>query len=140
MTHLTIIRGIPGSGKSSLALEILKGCEKSDVGVVFFEADQYFMEDGVYNWDINKIRCAHQWCQSQTLEHLNLGYHVIVSNTFTTKKELKPYFNMIHSFRKNPAVICMQSEWGSTHSVPQDVMDNMRKRFTFDISDMFKEF
>ena len=46
--NLILIRGLPGSGKSTLALRLM-----SSNGLTcaqHFEADQYFMEDGEYNF------------------------------------------------------------------------------------------
>jgi hypothetical protein len=104
----------------------------------WFEADKYFYDaEGNYNWDGMKIGEAHEWCQLETNKALEQGKTVIVSNTFTLKRELRPYFEMIQEYGKNPTVICMQSNWGSIHGVPDSVMLNMKKRFCFDISDMF---
>jgi predicted kinase len=44
MKELFLLRGLPGSGKSTLA---------KSLGGIRIEADQYFMEDGVYNFDAN---------------------------------------------------------------------------------------
>jgi predicted kinase len=136
MTELILIRGLPGSGKSTLARDIMGSREPGSVA--WLEADQYFYDKaGNYNWDGMHIWDAHSWCQDETNKVLGEGKTVIVSNTFTMKRELRPYFEMIQEYGKNPTVICMQSNWGSIHGVPEAVMLNMKKRFCFDISDMF---
>ena len=135
MTSLTLIRGLPGSGKSTLANKLLNHDNS-----VWCEADQYFMKDGVYSWDGMQIGAAHAWCFEKTKEAIELGLNVIVSNTFTTRKELKPYFELIQDYDQNPTVIFMQSSFVSIHGVPDNVLENMKKRFYYDISDLFKEF
>jgi hypothetical protein len=106
--------------------------------VAWLEADQYFYDKaGNYNWDGMKIGNAHSWCQNSTYEALEQGKTVIVSNTFTLKRELKPYFNMIQKHERDPTVICLQSNWGSIHGVPDNVLLNMRKRFCYSIEELF---
>jgi len=58
------------------------------------ETDQFWMVDGEYKFDMSRIKEAHQWCQDKTKSMLNMGQSVVVSNTFTTQKEMKPYFDM----------------------------------------------
>ncbi len=52
---LYIVRGIPGSGKSTFAKQL--------VGADFLvcEADKYFMVDGEYKFDATKLKQAHDF-------------------------------------------------------------------------------
>ena len=132
---LTIIRGLPGSGKSTLAKQISKAN-----GGVHFEADQYFTDDeGVYYYDRNKISDAHYWCQDMTASHLLGGSHVVVSNTFTTQKEMKPYFEIAAECGVFPQVIYCQNNYGSVHNVPEEIFNNMRSRFHHNINDFMAD-
>lgn len=135
---LVLVRGIPGSGKSTLARRLLHSYVSNDVPVYHYEADQFFTDaDGNYNWDGMRIGEAHAWCQERCAAGLAEGAIVIVSNTLTTKKELQVYFNMIQQYGQNPTVYLAQSNFGSIHGVPDGVLENMRRRFLFDIDDMF---
>lgn len=110
------------------------------LGYAHLEADQYFYDEhGNYNFDVNKLHDAHQRCLLNTRKCLEVGQHVIVSNTFTTRKELKPYFELAKEFNVTPIVLLAQNSFGSVHGVPEEKMQQMRDRFQFDISDMFKE-
>lgn len=132
MTNLVIVRGLPGSGKTTTAIKYGEGlqCNWSH-----YEADQYFVDaEGNYNWDRKKIREAHEWCQGMVKEDMAKGYTVIVSNTFTTIRELEPYFDIASDYGITPTVILCQNDWGSVHDVPPDTMEAMRKRFQYDIS------
>lgn len=138
MRELIIVRGLPGSGKSTLARRILRSYTSADTAAYHYEADQFFTDaDGNYNWDGMKIGEAHAWCQSECWNRLEEGATVIVSNTFTTKKELQVYFDMIQQYGQNPTVILAQSNFGSVHDVPAQVLENMRKRFLFNLDDLF---
>lgn len=137
MTNLVLVRGLPGSGKTTTAL---KYGESIQTNWSHYEADHFFINDkGEYDWDRRKIREAHEWCQTKTKEDLNKGYTVIVSNTFTTIRELEPYFDIAREYSITPTVILCQNDWGSVHNVPPDTMDAMRKRFQYDISVLMQD-
>lgn len=134
MGKLIIIRGIPGSGKSTLAKTLATAFN----GAVF-EADAFFMKDGQYVWDRDKISAAHRWCIGATKAHLSVNGTAIVSNTFTTIKELSPYFDIAKENGIVPVVYVCQNDWGSIHNVPQETIEAMKSRFVYDISQLFKE-
>lgn len=138
MTELILVRGIPGSGKSTLARSL---CNLPDnVMARHYEADMYFEnEHGNYNFDVTKLHQAHTWCHNKTREALEQNRTVVVSNTFTTKKELKPYFDMAREFGIVPIVYLAQNQFNNVHNVPADKLQAMRDRFQYDISELFAE-
>ena len=121
MAKLILVRGIPGSGKSTYAKKL---------GLVnHFEADMYFIKDGSYRFDPSQIKEAHEWCQSQTREAIKRGDSVVVSNTFTQHWEMKPYLDMAEELGIEVRVIRMTTDFGNIHGVPEVVIDNMKERF-----------
>lgn len=118
---LIIIRGLPGSGKSTKAKEIV---EKTDHSA-HCEADMFHMIGGEYCFNINNIKDAHKWCQASTAYWLNRGYTTVVSNTFTTIAEMEPYFEMAKHYGAYIEVIEMKEDYGNIHSVPEDVLQKM---------------
>lgn len=134
MTKLFLLRGTPGSGKSTLAKALT-----FNEDVFHIEADMFFNDvAGNYKFDVNKIYDAHMWCQKKTSDYLRLKYDVVVSNTFTTKKELKPYFEIAKEYGIIPQVIMCQNEFKNIHSVPEETLKKMKDRFTYDISSLFE--
>lgn len=122
MSSFKIIRGISGSGKSTLA--------KTFTDHVHFEADMFFYDnDGNYNFDPSKLYQAHRWCQDMALFNLKNGMNVVVSNTFTTRKELIPYFDMAWALNITPDVIVCAGNYQNIHGVPQEALDRMRNRW-----------
>lgn len=127
---LVLIRGLPGSGKSTLAKNLIGWYQH-------LETDMYWMKDGEYKFDATKLGEAHAWCQNETRELLSKGFSPVVSNTFTTKKELQPYFEIARSFNIVPTIILCQGKWGNIHNVPEETLRKMEARFEYDITALY---
>jgi predicted kinase len=117
MPHLTIIRGLPGSGKSTYAREL---------NALHLEADMFYVNNGVYTFDHTKIGQAHQWCRMTTASALSAGMDVVVSNTFTQLWELKPYFRMPFDTYE---VLKLTGDYGSIHNVPEESIEKVKRRW-----------
>ena len=127
---LFILRGLPGAGKTTLAKLLAhvlpEGCE--------YSADAYFEDDaGNYNFDMTKLGTAHLECQRKVREAMKVETHnIIVHNTSTTEKEMKPYFDMAEEFGYQVISLVVENRHGSinVHNVPQEALDRMRARFS----------
>lgn len=129
---LVLIRGLPGSAKSTIAENLRE--------FVHVEADDFWTVDGNYNFDVKRIREAHENCLKRTEVWLDRGYKVVVANTFTTKPELEPYFILAQKYRITPNIILCQSNFGNVHNVPQDILNSMDERFEYNISSLFEKY
>lgn len=122
---LYLIRGLPGSGKSTLARDMLTEYTSTE----HFEADMYHMKDGEYQFDPSRIKQAHAWCLLATFEALQDGVDVIVSNTFTTAKEIQPYADLARDLDTHFDIITRTGNYGSIHNVPKATVEKMARRF-----------
>ena len=127
---LYIVRGIPGSGKSTFA---------KTLGGTHFETDEFFMVDGEYKFDPTKLKEAHRWCQDSVntamiLNHTaGLNNVIVVSNTFTQEWEMETYFQMADTYGYKVFSVIVENRHGgiNTHGVPEDKLQVMRDRFEF---------
>lgn len=129
---LFLVRGLPGSGKTSLATHIW-----NEYAVC--EADKYFYDkEGNYNYDPSKIKDAHAWCKSQVetmmKDHkLNEQYYpeIAVSNTFTQEWEMEDYFQLAEKYGYKVVSLIVENRHGgkNIHGVPDDKIEIMRNRF-----------
>lgn len=123
---LIIIRGLPGSGKGTLAKTIVS------VGIsdVWYEADMYFTEpDGSYKFHSKNLQESHTWCQEMVRAALIQGKNVTVSNTFTRVWEFQPYIDMGEELGANIIIVEAEGGCGSVHNVPEKTMRSMRARW-----------
>lgn len=122
--NLFLVRGIPGSGKSTFVERSLGN------SYVHLEADMYHNRYGSYNFQRDQLRAAHHWCLT-TAEILLLAgdRDVVVSNTFTTFSEMRPYVDFAKKFDVCLFVYTMSGDFKNIHDVPEETLVAMKNRF-----------
>ena len=128
LKELFLLRGLPGSGKSTLA--------KSLDGI-HLEADQYFMKNGVYEFDASKLKEAHNYCLTRTKSYMYIfsssdeQERIVVSNTFTQEWEMKPYFDLAERYGYRVYSLIVENRHGGVneHGIPMDKLEQMKNRF-----------
>jgi predicted kinase len=92
---LILLRGLPGSGKTTLAHIILQHPANLEQEVL--SADDFFTnEEGEYNFDSSKLREAHNYCQFRCSERMRQEKsRIVVANTFTEEWEMEEYIDVI---------------------------------------------
>lgn len=118
---LVIVRGIPGSGKSTRAKQIA-----DEIGAKHFEADMYFVgADGVYRFDRASLSNAHAWCLGQAQRAMLRAESVVVANTFTRRWEIQPYLDSAKEMGYEVEEVVCRESFGSVHGVPSDAIARM---------------
>jgi len=125
---MLIIRGLPGSGKSTFAQLILQMIVEPTVHA---EADKFFDIFHEGKFIPARIQDAHAWCKNQVEKAIEDRENVIVSNTFTREWEYAEYLTMAESANNNVFVVTMNNVFGneSIHAVPVETINKMRERF-----------
>ncbi len=127
MKKLILLRGLPGSGKSTFAKSI------SNALTGHIEADMYFIQDGEYKFDASKLRQAHAWCQNQVEKWMvPQGLDdIIVSNTFTQEWEMGPYYKLAeeNGYMVFSIIVENRHNGVNIHGAPEDKLKQMKDRF-----------
>jgi hypothetical protein len=120
-SRLFLIRGVPGSGKTTYA---------KTLGVAdHYEADMWFEQNGGY--DPSKIKQAHEWCRQKAVAAMRDKRDVVVANTFTRLWEMKPYKDAATQLGVTVFEKVMNGEWENVHGVPAGKVRQMRERFEY---------
>jgi len=120
---LTLIRGLPGSGKSTIAKMMV---DDNPLSTIHFEADMFFVKDGEYKFDPTKLKNAHLMCQNQARYHLGNDKNVVIANTFTMVAEMQPYLDMDYA---SIEIIHCTGKYDSIHNVPEHTIQQMKDRW-----------
>jgi len=125
MKQLILLRGLPGSGKSTFA-KLFNTTEH-------YEADMYFINaHGEYEFDASKIKDAHKWCQDMVFTAMSKQQKtIVVSNTFTQEWEMAEYYKLAETFDYRVHSIIVENRHGgiNEHGVPNDKLEQMKNRF-----------
>ena len=126
--RVIIMRGLPGSGKSTKA--------KTYDGTIV-SADDYFIVDGVYKFSAILLGSAHRSCYYKFREAVDRGdATIIVDNTNISPKEYKRYRRYaekrgytvtIDSIESS--LTCEELAERNTHSVPLEAIKRMNERW-----------
>lgn len=126
MNTLVLVRGLPGSGKTTFVANMM--VENS----VEFSADDFMYADG-QEFDPARLAECHKKCQDavRTVLAENSNATVFVHNTFTQTWEMEPYFEIAGETDTLVHTIVVENRHGnnSVHDVPDGTMSRMRQRF-----------
>jgi len=123
---LLLIRGLPGSGKTTMAERI---SDFMPGEVSRFEADMFFTDGESYNFDPLRIQEAHDWCIDCTFNALMRDRKVIVSNAFTRNWEMARYSLMASLIGVPFSIIEAKGDFESVHGVTVEGKEAMKERW-----------
>ena len=124
-----ILRGLPGSGKSTIVSDILKKYKDAPV----CSADNFFLNsDGRYHFDTDKLSEAHETCHDATKAACESGKNiVIIDNTNIKRWELRFYVGIAAKHNYTVILVMPQTWWRfdaaelakrNKHNVPESVL------------------
>ena len=134
MKILTIMRGVSGSGKSTVAKALAVA-----TGATIFSTDALFVgADGVYRFDPKKLGYNHQQNVSLVETAMIDGVEkIIVDNTNTMRSEMKPYVELAQKYGYNVQYVSVERDVDTCisqnqHGVPSEAIHRMKSRFQYE--------
>jgi len=123
---LIIVRGAPGSGKSTFALKI-----QVELRGLHFETDSFFEDtlDGTYHFDPTFLGTAHAWNQGNVIRACRdyPTVPVIVANTFSHESEIRDYVSIAKRFNREVYVFTLFTKHDNVHGVPDGTVERYRR-------------
>jgi|SRR5690242_2310503 len=123
--HVHFIRGLPGSGKSTIAREYAAR------GYTHLEADDFFLRAGrsVYDFEKSLIGHAHRICRAHLAAALMCGEDVVISNTFCQRWEMRKYLDICAELGATVTEETAIGTYQNVHGVSSEVIARMRERW-----------
>jgi len=132
---MIIVRGLPGSGKSFLVKQIKLQYPQS----VSCSADDFFMVDGKYDFQVKNLQKAHSYSQSTCEKYCREDKClIIIDNTNVKRWEMAPYYSMAEKFRYLVVLVEPRTPWKfdveqlvarNSHGVELNVLQKRRNEY-----------
>jgi len=130
MKKVYIMRGIPGSGKSTATDRLVEVLGRK-MKIIKCSADDYFVMDGEYKFDSKKLPEAHAKCFECFKKGLEEADIIVVDNTNLKYHHVRKYIDtakekgcrvvVLNIMPPDPAVAAKRN----IHSVPEKVINKM---------------
>ncbi len=129
MNSLILLRGLPGSGKSALAVVLSENGKYP-----MHSIDDYFTdsETGTYSFEHLKNHLAYKQCEDSTRESMGRGCEkIFVHNTFTLDWEVEPYFKLAEEYGYQIFIVTVENHHGNEniHCVSRDQLEKMAAKY-----------
>ena len=132
---LVLLRGLPGSGKSTFGKVILPWPESDEFRVI--SADDFFInENGEYIFNPAKLSEAHSSALKSCEVKMQLKIStIVVANTFVTEDELSPYFDLANQYNYKVYSVIVENRHGNKniHGVPDETLTKMKNNFSISL-------
>jgi len=130
--------GLPGSGKSTIASEIVNQARAEGHDTIIHSTDSFFIVNGKYVFDREKLGYYHKLNQEAFKKSVRDRIHtIIVDNTNLVPRDRRAYtryanggkyrvvYVVVGDFDEGAAMQCFTS---TTHGVPLETINRMAKK------------
>lgn len=118
---LVLIRGLPGSGKSTIAKML-----RDEFGFFHVEADMCITNSSGYHFSPDTTRASHEWCYETTRLAMRNGMDVVVANVFSDPACFFKYFAPVNGLQPDFKILEARGEYRSVHNIPSGYIESLK--------------
>ena len=131
-----IMRGVPGSGKSTMAEQLVARYDNARLSWAIHSTDALSYVDGKYDFDLKKLGARHEQNYKNFRASVSDGVPVVIcDNTNITRKEFRPYVEI--ALTRGYRVVYVEmphppaglAALRTKHGVPVEVIEKMLERW-----------
>lgn len=115
---LRIVRGLPGSGKSTYARKF---------GGILIESDMALYTGDQYIWTPERLDKAINWVRAMFQINVQYGNDINLVGVFTREKNFRHHIEFAEKNGYKVEVIRCTADYGNIHNVPQESLDRMAR-------------
>jgi len=131
MAKLTLIRGLPGSGKTTLAEALVEQARRDGRVLHHVETDKLFVgTDGVYRFRKEWLERFREHCRTTVWGFMAVDANVVVSATFVTRAYMQPYLDMVASWPGyDVEIITCRGNYENVHGCTPELIRRLRDKW-----------
>lgn len=124
--ELVVIRGMPSTGKSTLARNRFPGH-------MLWEPDAFVTDGhGRYRFDLQYWPDAQVWCLRMADHSLARGESCVVADVLPTWEDVEPYYRLADAHGARLRVVTIRGSGApGRHRVPVSILDKMERLFEY---------
>lgn len=124
--RMQIIRGLPGSGKTTLALTRYPHLMR-------LETDMYFYRRGAYRFTLDNNKQAVEWFNKTIIDFCARGFDFVLTGVFAAHTErLNHAITMAQVNGYEVWIKTLTSKYKGIHEVPEEHYNSMKESFVSD--------
>ncbi len=126
MIKKTVIinRAVPGSGKTTITNCIIKDLQRNGIDVALHSTDEFFMTNGKYVFDIDKLGTYHEKNLAEFKSSLQRDISVVIcDNTNLSPWETEPYTSLARKYDYQVVFITLDPRELEQHVASQKVSE-----------------
>ena len=121
---LHIVRGLPGSGKSTFAKS------KLFAGMIVIEQEQFWVNaEGEYKPDDKRLKDAYNYMLEMVEKTFSLHVNTVVTGHFLTNKSIAPLVKLCQKYRSNITIWRCVDRWPRIHGQSDATLQAMQAQF-----------